>query len=159
LTGADNSLYCCHLQARNIASWYGVEVLVVVGGVLSSAAPRHADEDAYREGCWVTGLDVPSAKPNRRLVILKKAAGVHWQRAMEAGDKRMNDRMRNVSHMLAQLLHIGIKDEVEPSQPGVSSSMPWLSWPALPCPSLAAVQRQHVENFWTGATCSTCIKY
>lgn len=132
---------------------------MVVGGVLSSAAPRHADEDAYREGCWVTGLDVPSAKPNRRLVILKKAAGVHWQRAMEAGDKRISDRMRNVSHMLAQLLHIGIKDEVEPSQPGVSSSMPWLSWPALPCPSLAAVQRQHVKNFWTGATCSTCIKY
>jgi hypothetical protein len=116
-------LCCCHLQARKVASEFGGEVLLVFGGVLSTAAARMADEDASKEGCYVSSLDVPSANPNRRLCIVKKAAGAHWQRAMEAGDQRM----KMATMMLAQTLHKGIKDEVQASQPGVSYNMPQLS--------------------------------
>jgi hypothetical protein len=91
-------------------------VLLVYGGVLATAAARMADEDASREGLWVSSLDMPSANPNRRLCIVKKAAGAHWQQAMEAGDPRM----KAATMMLAQVLHKGIKDEVQASQPGVS---------------------------------------
>jgi hypothetical protein len=105
-----------HLQAYDIAYKYGGEVMVVFGSVLSSSAARMTDEDAAQEGFWVSSLSAPSSKANRRLCILKKAAGPHLQRAMEAGD----DHMKMVTHLIAQVVHKGVKAEVQASQAEVS---------------------------------------
>jgi hypothetical protein len=121
-SNAEN-LHCCHLQLYEIAAKFGVELMVVCGGVVKTSAEREADEAASKEGFYVSGLDVASGKPNRRLIIVKKGAGVHWQRAMQDG----NPCMKTATQMLAQVLHMGIKAEVQASQPGVSCSMHWLS--------------------------------
>ena len=99
-----------------LAHKYGGEVLLVFGGVLSTSAARMADEDAAQEEFWVSSLSVPSSKANRRLCILKKAAGPHLQRAMEAGD----ERMKMVMQLIAQVVHKGVKDEVQEAQAEVS---------------------------------------
>ena len=119
----DAEHYLFNLQLHKIAHKYGGEAVVAFGGVLASAASRMANDEAGKEGIWVSSLDIPGLTPHRRLCLYKIAAGPNFQHAMETGDHRMT----TASQLLLQVLHKALKEKVQAAQPEVSFGVSQLS--------------------------------